>query len=927
MSGITIDNRQNSQIVKRFISLIVFLLFTIVVLFGQSLEQQAMLELDRLGLDDEVVRMKLEERGIDVDNIDIEDPNAVFELEKNLKEVIAEIEAEKANANNSNPSEQADTSVFEDSTIQEQSPSNQKEPFDPQSAQAEVAEQIADLKKIDLPEAKVYGQEIFRNQSVQVYTQSQDVKPPLTYVLGVGDIIGVSIWGYSEEDVTFEINKDGYIKPQSIPRIYLKGLQLAEAKELLERRFSNYYRFDPNQFEVTLNYGRTINVNIVGEVFNYGTYNLPAINSPFNALVAAGGPNDIGSVRNIQLIKLGGKKVELDVYAYLQDPTYTNNFSLEEGDVIYVPIAEKHVSISGAVIRPYKYELKNSENLIELLEYCGGLKVNASFNNIQIKRIENAQERIIDLDLNQLLEDNDNFTLQNGDEISVREISESFKNYVTIGGAVEFPGNYEVGDQTKLSDVLAKAKLLDDAWTEVIYVQRLKDDRTTSQYLRLSLADILADPNSADNIVLREKDNIQIYSQSRFIDNESFSVTGAVREGGEMAYDFSNELRLEDAIIMAGGLQKYATDFAYLQRKDPDDVARLIYQRIDLDDALTNPSGDNNILIQPGDKIVVYDQNTFIDQKTVSISGAVRNPGEYAFDPSLTIQDLITLSGGLSFDASDQRVDVFRLNIGEEKKTKTLVTTVKLDGDNKVTDGPFDLQAFDQVVVRQAPEFEAIKTINITGEVKYPGVYALLNDNEKISSIIERAGGVTEEAFLQGGLLFRTVNDKGYVAVNMQTAMNNQSSSQNVILMNGDRLTIPKREELVTIQGATKASEMYVDEILEQGSISVPFAGNKSAKHYIDEYAGGIAENGDKMDVTVTYPNGTIQKTKRFLFFKRYPKVEKGSVVYVGAKPKEKTEKEFKKEKEAIDWGAFARDTLAAVTSVVTLIVFLQRIE
>ena len=924
MSEITIENRINSSLMKRLISLIVFLLFAIVVLFGQSLEQQAMIELDKLGLDDKQVRAKLEERGIDVDNIDIEDPSAVFELEKNLQEVIAELEAEKAEPESNTSS---DNNVFDGEEGTDSQTTEQSEPFDPQSAKAEIAEQLTDLKKLDLPKAKVYGQEIFRNQSIQVYTQSQDVKPPMTYILGVGDIIGISIWGYSEEDVTFEINKEGYIKPNSIPRIYLKGLQLSEANELLERRFSNYYRFNSNQFEVTLNYGRTVNVNIVGEVFNYGTYNLPAINSPFNALVAAGGPNDIGSVRNIQLIKLGGKKVNLDVYEYLQNPSYTTEFNLEEGDVIYVPIAEKHVTIAGAIIRPYKYELKQSENLIELLEFCGGLKVNASFDNIQIKRIENGEERIIDLNLNELLESNANYDLQNGDEISVREISESFKNYVTIGGAVEFPGNYEVSTNTKLSEVLSKAKLQEDAWTDVLYIQRLKEDKTTSEYLRLSLADILSNSDSRDNIILRQKDNIQIYRKSRFIDNESFSITGAVREGGEMAYDFSQELRLEDAIIMAGGLQKYATDFAYLQRKDPNYLERLIYQRINLDDALTNPLGENNVLIQPGDKIVVYDQASFIDQKTVSISGAVRSPGEFDYDPSLNLQDLIALSGGLKFSASDQRVDVFRLDIGDEQKTKTLVATIGLDENNRAKSSSFKLQAFDQVVVREAPEFETIKTVTITGEVKYPGPYAILDDNEQISSVIERAGGVTDEAFLQGGLLFRTANDKGYVAVNMETAMNNQASNQNVILMSGDRLTIPKREELVTIQGATKASEMYIDDIMKQGSVTVAYAGNKSAKHYIDQYAGGIADNGSKMDVTVTYPNGTIQKTKRFLFFKRYPKVEKGSVVYVGLKPPEKIKKQVEKERESIDWGAFARDTLAAVTSVVTLIVLLQRIE
>ncbi|MBK8547829.1 MAG: SLBB domain-containing protein [Saprospiraceae bacterium] len=167
-------------------------------------------------------------------------------------------------------------------------------------------------------------------------------------------------------------------------------------------KLKNYYYFQKENFELTVITARTINVNIYGEVFTNGTFNISAINTAFNALIASGGPTNLGSVRKIQVTRPGQKPKNLDVYLYLNNPSITQDFYLNENDFIFVPIAEKLVTISGEVNRPYKYELINNENLNDLLKFAGGLTVNALKSNIKIKRIEDDSVRIIDLNLTQL---------------------------------------------------------------------------------------------------------------------------------------------------------------------------------------------------------------------------------------------------------------------------------------------------------------------------------------------------------------------------------------------------------------------------------------------------------------------------------------------------------------------------------------------
>lgn len=908
-----------------------------VSLDAQITEEQAKQELQDRGINDEEVQARLLARGIDVNNIDINNPQAVFDLEKNVKEILAELEEEEREVKeaeaakellnkevSNEPSEEEGLSEEEANLLAKSGEEISDAVEDGSTVEEAISEQLNDAQNDVLPDAVTYGQSIFRSQNIKLYRQSKDIKPPASYVLGVGDIISVSIWGYSEEDLVFEVNEDGYIKPYKIPRIYVKGIKLGEVKELLKKRFSNYYRFNDDQFEVALNYGRTINVSIVGSVYNFGSFNIPAINTAFNALVAAGGPSNIGSVRNIKLKRDGEEDKNIDVYKYLLDPSMARDFYLQEQDIIFVPVADKLIHINGAIIRPAQYELKQNEDLVELIKYAGGLKANASLQNIQITRFENNKEKIIDVNLGDVIRTNKDFKLKNGDKITVFEIPEVYKNFVTLGGAVAIPGEYAIEKGTTIKQLLSRTELNDDAYLDMAYLKRTNTDLKTNTFERINLQSILEDSRHPDNLVLQNKDELVIYSKSRFVDNKSFSIQGNVREPGEIAYDFSKNLKLSDAVLMAGGLKQYSTDFAYLKRKDNDNPTGINYLRVDIKEAVQNPNSPANIEIQAFDSLVVYNKLEYEDLFTVEVKGNVRNPGEYQYSSSLTVNDVITLSGGLTFNASRKRIDLYRLDIKDEQETRTLAANLEIDENNMPISGSFELQPFDMIVIRPAPEYEGIKTVTISGEVKYPGTYAIIKDNEKISSIIERAGGLTNEAFLPGGKILRSEGELGYISLDMQKALDRNDSEQNIIVKNGDKLQIPKNQSLITILGAVKSYEVYNKEIVNQGKIVIPFEKGKDAKYYIDNYAGGLRDTADKDNITVTAANGRVTKTERVLFWRKYPKVEQGATINAFFKAPEKEKKENESN---TDWSQILTDTVAQATSVLTLLLLVNRID
>lgn len=908
---------------KSVLGLVLFSLLSFSTVYGQSevsseIQAQVRTEISKRGLDEATVRQRLLAEGIDVDQLTMDELPAV---QPKITKIIAEMEAEqKAKAITQNAAKEMTTG-----TIQ-QTEEIQELVEDGATVEEAIAEEIIEQRNESLPPSRIYGQSIFRDKSLELYRASKDLTPPDTYVMSVGDRVSINIFGASQADLILEIEADGFIRPAGLPKIYLKGLRFGEAKKLLARRFAQGYLFRAGEFAVSLNTARTISINIFGEVEQPGSYSISAINTAFNALIAAGGPTDLGSVREIQLIR-NGKTQKLDVYAFMNNPAIQFDYYLEENDILFIPTVDRMVQVEGAVKRPMFYELKKGEVLNDLLDYAGGLSTNAYTDWIQIQRTQNNEQVLIDVALQAALDAGTEVSLDDGDVIRIREIAKAAENVVSISGAVEYEGDYALVEGMRLSDLMAKGVLSDGARLDLAFFSRVDIDNGQKELTPIMLNEVLENPAGEQNIMLQKGDQLLIFTQAAFLDNYEVSISGAVRAPGTFAFD--NPLTVVDVVSRAGGTIESALDFAYLIRTDRANPIEKTYVRINLKGAMEDPNGADNLALEPLDEIRILDRNTFTEGAIVSIQGGVRSPGDFPYAQNLTAVDLLRLAGGLTEAASARRIEIFRVQFQEETPTQTLMYAFDLSGTDYMDINPeedFELLPYDQVFVRNLPDYHLQEMVKLEGEVIYPGDYALLNRSETLADLIQRAGGITDRAFLNGATLYRSDENKGLVTISLEQALNKPSSFDNIVLKAGDILNIPSKDQTVTIYlNGTKIQKYGTLASAEDGKIIVPFSGTKSAKWYINEYANGFYGKSRRGSVTVEYPNGYVAGSNGFLGMYSYPDVEMGSEIRM--QKREKKEKKEKEEKEnRADINEIFATTVGAITTSLTLILLIQQL-
>lgn len=889
----------------------------------QLAEDRAKQELENRGISEEELKTKLLEKGIELNGLENLTAEQALEMQKQIEAAIQEIEQEKA-ANNHR--------VKAPSALS-------KRPETGQSKSEETPDPVLDTNRLEVPvsanseldgkftlkNSEIWGQHVFRDQLFKVYRFGENQKPPGTYMLGAGDQVTISIWGLSQFNDVFEIQDNGSIMPARMPRIFLKGLSLDRAKIMVRDLFKRYYRFNDNQFELSLNFSRTINVNVFGEVKQAGGLSLPAVNTAFNVLAAAGGPSSIGSVRKIKVIRKGKTSI-LDVYKFMENPELEKDFYLENNDVIQVPVADKVVSILGAIRRPHKYELLEAENLNRLIEYAGGLDENAITKTIQIERIQNDKRVILDVPFGELRQKKADFALKKGDKILVYSIKTAPEDLLYVSGEVRVEASYQYTPGMKLSELISKIDFTNESNLEIAFLKR-RNPNATFSFVRVNVAAI-RDGKAEEDVALRAQDELIIYKRSSFTDQAYVSIHGAVRQEGTFSFNPKEDTRVKDLIFMAGGLKTDAYESAILYRKNPNNSKDLEVIRVQLGELMSSDQSGQNIYLNNFDSLVVLSKSQFDEALYVEISGAIRSPGRYTYGKGMNLTDLVSLANGFTFFAESKRIDVFRMQIKNGEPAKTIVKTITtgLSLQPGGASPSFELEPFDIIVVRSQPEFQFQQIVQLEGEVIYPGPYALINPNERLSDIIIRAGGLSAEAFPAGATLYRYSDSIGYVVIDLNLALSKVKSHANIILKHGDYIFIPKQKDLVRIAGATNARDLYPDKLLSNNNaISVAYQDGKTAKYYIDHYAAGISKSGDAQKVTVEHANGRIDRTKNFLFFKVYPKVTKGAVVNVGYKDQKPAK--AKSEKKQVDWAKVVADSIAQATAILSLILLIDRID
>ena len=745
------------------------------------------------------------------------------------------------------------------------------------TATVKFYESLGDTLALDstsYPKARIYGQDIFRNNELSFFQKALDAKAPENYKVGPGDEISISVWGYSEFSETLEVDARGYINPSSYGRIYVKGLSFKNMRSMLKSKFGSFLDMKNSEIDVTLSYSRVITVNIVGEVYRPGSYSIPAINTAFNALIAANGPTQIGSVRNIY-IKRDGKTVDsLDVYHFLFNPLRSHDIYMQDGDYLFVPPAKHIVEVKGAVNRPYTYESKKGETVANLIKYAGGLTTNAYIDVLTLKRIEYNSIKVNDVHKNHIA----STLVQNGDEIVVNRISNNLSNVVSVKSSIGVAADYEYKKGEKLLDLLSRAKCIDDkTFLEKVYVIRLNVDRTKT-HITINLSAILEDDTHEDNILLQEYDVVRVLSIDDFDDEFTVSVRGAVRDAG--IFDFGDGMSLQDVLLQAGGLAQQA------------EGSRVEVSRI------------------------------------------------------------------MDYDISSNKL----------KPRRTVVKTIKVGEDLVLSDEAqsFKLQPFDQIFVRNNPDFEAARNVVLNGEVNYPGTYTLLSKDEKISSLIKRAGGLTRYAYLDGVKMYRKFEvteeedkknemseelkesilqnpelaviyakelnntnqkqksifgedvkkyDFDGVYLSLEKALDSKSSKHNLVLVEGDSIIVPKTMDVVHITGELMN--------LEGNSISAPHFKGRRANYYVNTFAGGFTKENKRSNTVVLYPNGIAKKTMNFGLFTISPRIKKGSTIIVANKVSK-----IKKENEnPVDWNKQIENAMLKVTGVLTLWLLIDKVN
>ena len=660
---------------------------------------------------------------------------------------------------------------------------------------------------------QVFGRNIFNTRNL-TFEPSVNIATPLNYRLGPGDEVIIDIWGASQNTIRQQISPDGTINIQKIGPVNLNGLTISEANDYLKKTLNKIYNGlnntnDPtSDIRLTLGSIRTIQINVMGEVVQPGTYSLSSFSTVFHALYRAGGVSDIGSLRNVQLVRNGKNIATIDVYQFIMKGHIQDDIRLQEGDVVIVPAYDVLVKIDGKVKRPMRFEMKKDENLSTLISYAGGFEADAYTRSLRVVR-QNGQEyevnTVKDLDYSV-------YKMRNGDVVTAEAILNRFTNKLEIRGAVYRPGIYQLNG--KLNTV-------------------------------------------------------------RELVNEAQGLTG-------------------DAFLNRAVL--------YRQRED------LTTEVIPVDIKAIMDGTSQNIILAKNDILYIPSIHDLEDRGDVVIHGEVAKPDSYPYADNMTLEDLIIQAGGLREAASVVRVDVSRRirnphsTVDNDTIGRTYTFSLK---EGFVVDGTpgFVLQPYDEVYVRRSPGYQAQQNVVVEGEILFGGSYAMTSREERLSDLINKAGGTTNYAYLRGAKLTRVategekkrmedvirlmsrqlgeammdsldihVEDHFTVGIDLEKALANPGSTADIVLREGDVVFIPKSTNTVKINGAVMVPN------------TVSYIAGKNIDYYLNQ-AGGYSDNAKKSKKFIVYMNGQVTKVKG----SGKKQIEPGCEIIVPSRSKKRT--------------------------------------
>ena len=632
-----------------------------------------------------------------------------------------------------------------------------------------VSEDITIFKE-ELSEEQVFGRNIFNSNNL-TFEPSNNLPTPANYRLGAGDEVIIDIWGANQVTIQETISPDGNISIDRLGLIYLSGKTVNQATSYLKKELNKIYAGlddeDPSSLiKVSLGNTRTIQVNVMGEVYQPGTYALSAFSTVFHALYSAGGVSDIGSLRNVQVARNGKKIAEVDVYDFIMHGKTKDDIKLQEGDVIIVPPYEALVKIEGNVKRPMKYEMKNDETVATLLKYAGNFSSDAYTRSIKIIRQNGKEYQVFTVDDI----DYSVFKIKDGDILTAEAILNRFENKLEIKGAVYRPGIYQYGGSLNtVKQLIEKADgVMADAFLGRAVLQRQRED-LTREIIQVDLKAILG--GTKPDISLQRNDVLYIPSIHDLQELGNIEVFGEVARPGK--YIYADNMTLEDLIIQAGGLLESASTVKV-------DVSRRIKDNKSTESASTIGQmfsfalkdgfiidGEAGFVLEPYDQVYVRRSPGYQEQVNVSVEGEILYEGTYALtSKSERLSDLVLKAGKVTPYAYVRGAKLMRKANEEEIKRMADVLKImqremgaqtdslKLELDSiysvgiNLEDAIKNPGSDVDIVLREGDKLiipELVNTVKINGAVMMPNTVAY-NKKMSVKDYISQAGGYSNGA-------------------------------------------------------------------------------------------------------------------------------------------------------------------------------------
>ena len=667
-------------------------------------------------------------------------------------------------------------------------------------------------------ELRQYGYDFFSKEAPS-FKPLTNVPVGPDYIIGPGDNFTIHLWGNTEQTYNTTVAADGRITLPRLGTLNVSSLTFVELKNYLSHKFREYYP----DFKISITMGtlRMVEIFLVGEANNPGTYSVSSLSTVISALYATGGPTKKGSLRNIKLFRNKKLMKTLDLYDFFIKGMKNDDVRLQPGDTIFIPIIEPVVGIAGYVKRPAIYEMKGGETIKDVIDLAGGVLPLGYLQNVVIERLKGHQRRVVksfNLDpSNKETDVNLKMPLMDGDLIKIYPIHKAIRQIVYLKGHVKYPREHELKPGMRLLDLIPSYDVL-----------------LSEPYLPVGEIIRLMPPDLHPEII---------------------------------------EFNLE---------------------------------------ALLSGDRDQNLLLQDQDSVIVYSRWEKKERPKVTINGAVRNPGTYSLLKGMTIKDLIFQAGNLTNKAYTDRADLSRL-ITLEKGTETL----KLDFSPKkaLADEKEDnlvLQKDDVIHIREIPMYKQAlqRKIILEGEFVFPGEY-IFSDGERLSSVIQRAGGLNEDAYPFGAMFFResareiqrlrfqeyiaqlqedirslevlsggstfnkedtillqtTLSERqkllerleraqptGRMVIQLEEVLLIPSSKFDFQLRPGDHLIVEKRPDFVNVLG-----EVYNPTAL--------LAEKERSVDYYLERVGGVTKDADKKQIYIVKADGTVISKQQGGFF------------------------------------------------------------